>query len=320
MVAVEFMVTASTGESVKVQSDNWMMAMGKAMNFFALDATSMGRWVITPGPKGEVSIEDPVRKASWTVRPLDMVVRVVAVRPTTEVPLDDDDIPVRREPTGEIDPADLPPPPLAMPTKSQLEAPAMPAPTPLLDDDEEWDPIAQVARPKVRRHETSGEVFSSESVAERLFDLSMDIAGAPPEEACQRALELALEFVPCEAGSVLKGTVADFELTIVAATGPIADQLRGRKIAYGTGLVGLCYDANTALQVNDAHKDARHLAEFDETYGFRTRDVLCVPVSNADGIFGVIQLINPSAPFAEEQVIAVQTIAQTLASALSEAS
>jgi len=104
----------------------------------------------------------------------------------------------------------------------------------------------------------------------------------------------------------------------VAASGPVADQVQGRKVPFGSGLVGLAFDIAGTLQVRDASSDSRHDADFDKSTGFETRGSLCVPVLTSDGrAFGVIQLLNPpGASFDTEQVDVVETVARTLATAL----
>ena len=295
---MEFTVAAASGESVTVQSENWMMALGKAMAFFQMDASNMVRWVCTPGAHGHVRIDDPVTGHSWMVAPVEPVVKVVANSPTDPT---DEDMVCAEDPIDAVDdPMDAPPPPpppLAMPSRSQLR-PATPVP--------------------VQREAVDQVVFSTESLAERLFELSMDISGAEPAEAARRSLAVILEFVPCEAASIARASVAEFGLVYIAATGPVADQIIGCTVPFGQGLVGLCYEAGIPVQVSPVANDQRHHRAFDDEFGFRTRDVLCVPVSDHDNTYGVVQLINPIGSFDARHVEAAQTIARTLAAALAE--
>lgn len=308
---MEFTISATGGESVTVQSDNWMMALGKAISFFNLDPTLMGRWVITPGLSGVVHVEDPVIGKAWTVKPVG-VLKVVAIEPTSLPPLDEDELDSpRTEDSGDDATIGEPPPLLTMPMRSQL---APPPPEPV------HEPAITAEPAGIRRRNTDMVVFSADNLAERLFDLSMELAGAPAETACEMALLLSCEMVPCEASSVARGSAADFHLTIAAATGPVADQLIGRKVPFGEGIVGLCFDARIPVQINDAQNDERHNTDFDQETGFITRDVLCVPVIGEDEtVYGVIQLINPEVGIAPEHVDALVQIARTLASALARA-
>ena len=78
--------------------------------------------------------------------------------------------------------------------------------------------------------------------------------------ACSAALEVALELVPCEAGSVLRGTINDSQLTFVAVSGPVGDQLLGRTVPFGEGLVGVAFDLGITVQVNDVARDQSNRA------------------------------------------------------------
>ena len=87
-----------------------------------------------------------------------------------------------------------------------------------------------------------------ESLAERLFDLSFQIAGAPPDDAGRLALSILEEFIPCEAASVARGTLNDTSLHIIAASGPVGSRVQGMKIPFGQGIVGLCFDMGISVR------------------------------------------------------------------------
>jgi GAF domain-containing protein len=133
------------------------------------------------------------------------------------------------------------------------------------------------------------------------------------------ALDLLLEFVDAEAGSVARGTLNDPSLKFVAATGPVADQIRGREVGFGEGLVGMCFDVRSTIVVDEVDQDTRHLDQFDHETGFSTVAALCVPIfDEVQGlIYGVIQLLNPHGKgFTMQDKEAAELVAQTLATAL----
>jgi hypothetical protein len=159
-----------------------------------------------------------------------------------------------------------------------------------------------------------------EGLAERLFDLSFDIAGASSEEGAKLALALIQEFVPCEAASVARGGLNDTCLLIVAASGPVGDKMRGKRIPYGQGIVGLCFDMAITVQVDDVAHHKSHLARIDQETGFQTRETLCVPIrDDMQRMFGVLQLINPSDGFQDWHIECVETVARTLSGPLGAA-
>ncbi len=165
--------------------------------------------------------------------------------------------------------------------------------------------------PAVRRATTA----DAESVVERLFDLSMDIAGAEPGDAAEHALSVVLEFVDCEAAVIFRGSPNDFEFKLLAASGAYAE-LVGRTVGVLLGLAGACLDAGGPIQVPDAAADPRHYAAFDVELGFASQETLCVAVACDDDVFGVIQVANPKSPLTDDEVEIVQTIGRTLAAAL----
>ncbi len=156
-----------------------------------------------------------------------------------------------------------------------------------------------------------------DDLAERIFDLSFDITSQTPNVACSTSLTLINEFVPCEASSVLRGTINDTALTFVAVNGPVAQDVLGRKLPWGTGLVGTCFDLGISIQTSAEQSEA-HLKKVDSDTGFSTKAVLCVPVRNDTGTFGVIQLLNPpGGKFLDWHIETVESVSRTLAGALS---
>jgi len=291
---VEYSITARNGDSVKIDAENWLAALGKALPFFAIDTKA--KMVCTPGVDGSVLVETPDDQNNWMVREVFPVVKVVAGAASERLPSLVPEAEVGEMPATFEAPANVGAlPTFEMPLQSSLQRTATPGGD---DDDEEEE---------------------EESLAERLFDLSFDLTEAKPDQACELGLDLILEFVPAEAGSVARGSLNDAQLTFVAATGPVADGIVGRKVKFGQGLIGMCFDMKGTLLVNDVREDKRHLETLDMQTGFVTKTALCVPILDADNrSFGAIQLLNPpDGTFAAEHIETVETIAQTLAGALS---
>jgi hypothetical protein len=301
---VEFTITAANGDSVKVEADNWMLAMGRALGFLDIDIAASDRVVCTPGTDGGVVVEQfrhvaPIDHRSaldteeralradrrWTVKRLAPAIEV-RVTPLSARERWEDAVPrvLREEPTD------------TEPDAAPAERPAIAMPGSTLQREE-----------------------PPESLAEKLFDLSMDIAASDVGTACNLALDLILSLVPAEAASVARGTLEDPGLVFVAARGPVADRILGREVRFGEGLLGMCFDMRGTLLVNDVASDLRHLDQFDRETGFETLAVLCVPILDHDGVgYGVVQLLNPpNRQFTPAHVEVVETTARTLASSLS---
>ncbi len=277
--ALEFTITALNGDSVKIESDNWMTAMGKALAFFDIDILTAERLTCSPGKDGSVFIEVPGRSRSWMVRALAPEIQV-RVSSTSAPDREFEYLPDSPVPTSDL--SDGPPPELTMPVESSLK---------------KEDP---------------------EILAERLFDLSMDIAAADDDQACEFALALVMDFVRPAAASLARGTLNDSDMTIVSALGPMADSIRGGSVTFGEGLIGMAFDMRGTLMVNDVASDTRHLDQLGPEGAHETLAVLCVPVlDDESSAYGVIQLINPpDRPFDQEDVDTVETVSKTLAISL----
>lgn len=280
---MEFTITAHNGDSVKSEAENWMVAIGKAFAFFEVEIEDVQRLTCSVSADGSVFVDggDPTR--SWMIRRVEQKIQVVAAARSAR--MEDIEPPRQKEKPKEVLPK-TPPPQLTMPARSTLRK----------------------------------EVEDINALAERLFDLSMDIAVAEPDEACRMALDVIESFVPAEAMSIARGTLNDPCLTFVAASGPVSDRIIGRTIQFGEGIIGMAFDMGGTVQVRDAADHERHLHHMDSETGFSTQVALCVPITDDEGnSYGVIELLNPEGDqFSSQHVEAVETISRTLAGALRE--
>ncbi len=80
------------------------------------------------------------------------------------------------------------------------------------------------------------------------------------------------------------------ELWSLVATGMEGNEIR---IPADSGIAGWVYSQKQALVVNDAYNDARFNVDIDCRSGFRTKNILCVPLINSRGqCIGVLQALN----------------------------
>ncbi|MDP1826201.1 MAG: GAF domain-containing protein [Archangium sp.] len=114
------------------------------------------------------------------------------------------------------------------------------------------------------------------------------------EEAMEFVLDLVMEKVPCEAGSVLRADGATGDLTFVAARGPKAKEILRANIIVpaGTGIAGFCAAEGVSVAVSDVEKDPRFYAEVGARVGYATRSMLCAPMMTHGRSFGCVQVIN----------------------------
>jgi len=141
----------------------------------------------------------------------------------------------------------------------------------------------------------------------------------------KRVLELAIERIAvalhAEAGSLLLRDDATDELVFEVAMGPVADRIRGRRLALGQGIAGWVARTGKSLLVPDVSADPRFSGGVDKASGFVTRSVLCVPMKTSQGIIGAVQLLNHTAgrPFSEADLQLLEAIALHTAAVIGQA-
>jgi len=65
------------------------------------------------------------------------------------------------------------------------------------------------------------------------------------------------------------------------------------RLPIGKGIAGLVAQLGETINIPDAYSDSRFSPEVDKRSGYRTRNILCMPMKNKDGtIIGVFQLLN----------------------------
>ncbi|MEJ2534123.1 MAG: GAF domain-containing protein [Gammaproteobacteria bacterium] len=71
------------------------------------------------------------------------------------------------------------------------------------------------------------------------------------------------------------------------------EELGEVRLPVGKGIAGAVAATGEAVRIADAYADPRFNREVDRRTGYRTRSVLCLPISDRQGrIFAVAQLLN----------------------------
>jgi len=111
------------------------------------------------------------------------------------------------------------------------------------------------------------------------------------------------------------------ELLTVVAHGDDGDDELLIRMPADAGLAGSTILSGVMLNVPDAYADDRFNPRFDETTGFRTRSVLCVPLRDQQGeLIGVAQMLNHDhGVFPAVCEVVARQLAPRCAAALSEA-
>jgi hypothetical protein len=114
------------------------------------------------------------------------------------------------------------------------------------------------------------------------------------EEAMNFVIDLAMEKVPCESGSVLRADGTSGDLTFITARGPKAKQLMASNLVIpaGAGIAGFCSSEGVSVAVSDVEKDPRFYSGVAEKVDYETKSILCAPMMTHGRSFGCMQLIN----------------------------
>lgn len=118
--------------------------------------------------------------------------------------------------------------------------------------------------------------------------------------ATERKLESLLEVITRETTTMLK---CDRCSVFVLDTHrgelwtQVAQGLEGtrtiRMALSGTSIVSLCARTGRVINIPDAYSDPRFDSEVDKTTGYRTNNILCVPMHNRNGaVIGVFEVMN----------------------------
>ncbi len=117
-------------------------------------------------------------------------------------------------------------------------------------------------------------------------------AGHDIHVLARSTLALALQQVPCEAGSVLFSHLNGQDLYFAAAHGPGSEKLSDQRIPGNKGIVGFCFQEGVCLGVTDVQKDPRFFGRVSKSIGFDTREILCAPVIDEGLVYGAVEVIN----------------------------
>lgn len=108
----------------------------------------------------------------------------------------------------------------------------------------------------------------------------------------KRAIEAATLLMNAEAGSLLLLEEATGELYFDVAHGEKGEAVRQARLLHGQGIAGHVARTGEPIIVNDVQRDARFFRHVDQTSGFVTRSMVCVPVTAHGRFLGVLQAIN----------------------------
>ena len=155
--------------------------------------------------------------------------------------------------------------------------------------------IGSIGRPKST---AAAQAATKATVEDMLSDVFLRVneltTTTSIDKAMEFVLDLAMEKVPCEAGSVLRADAASGDLTFICARGPKANEVMSAKIIIpaGSGIAGYAAFEGVSLALSDVEKDPRFYAAVGQKVDYTTKSILCAPMMTHGRSFGCMQLLN----------------------------
>ncbi len=135
------------------------------------------------------------------------------------------------------------------------------------------------------------------------------------DELVERALRTALEVVGAEAGSVLLADAKSKQLVFRYVIGGKADLLHGTAIPWDKGIAGAVFHSGEAAVISDVSQDGRHFSDIDAHTGYKTRDMIVLPLKRWEGEpIGVLEVLNKREGRLDQDDVAILSIISALSS------
>ncbi len=168
---------------------------------------------------------------------------------------------------------------------------------------------------RFREHRPYMHQFTALMDISALINSSLDIA-----EVQERAIKAASEVTNSEAASLLLIDGQTGELYFDVALGERGESVKTIRIEKGQGIAGRVALTQRAEIVNDVQKDPGFYSESDEKSGFKTRNMICIPVKIKNRLIGVLQVMNKNnATYREDDLDTLTALSHQIAVAVDNA-
>jgi GAF domain-containing protein len=137
----------------------------------------------------------------------------------------------------------------------------------------------------------------------------------------RQILRSALLSVDSEDGSLMLLDEETNELVFVDVAGEAENDLIGYRIPADSGVVGAVLKSRKPLLIPDVRRDPRWSPHVDESFGFQTVSLMCIPVFYRKEVVGAIEVVNTRSgkPFSEEDIETLRLVARLAGFAIGEA-
>ena len=151
----------------------------------------------------------------------------------------------------------------------------------------------------------------------RMFESSQNI-----NVLLKYVLEKCMDLMNAEAASAMMVVGDGTELEFKIVLGPKSEEVKPFRLQIGKGIAGWVAQNNKPVLIPDAYQDSRFDPSFDKRSGFRTRSMLCVPLTYKSKPLGVMTILNrlDGNPFTESDQNLLMIFASQAALAIENSS
>ncbi len=110
------------------------------------------------------------------------------------------------------------------------------------------------------------------------------------ETTLKKAINRIADYMQAEAASLFLVDGTSQQLECRACFGPV--DITGLRLGLNHGIVGRTATEMACQLVKDVRVDPDFADSVDKNTGFQTRSIMCTPLSTAEGVIGVLQILN----------------------------
>ena len=131
-------------------------------------------------------------------------------------------------------------------------------------------------------------------------------------------VKVTTEMLDSEGCSVILRDMEKHDLVFHSVTGTKSSELSRFRLAEGEGVAGSAIQSLEAVIVNDVERDVRFSKRADVESGFRTRNILCIPLIVDNECIGALEIVNKKTKedFNEEDLFLGEAVANQIAVAI----
>ncbi len=138
------------------------------------------------------------------------------------------------------------------------------------------------------------------------------------DELMALAANVITEMLDAEGSNIALRDPETGDLVFYMGRGEKYTKLKSFHLAEGEGVTGWCVRTARSAIVNDTGSDPRFSGRADETSGFTTRNILCVPMMADDECIGALSVVNkrPAGGFDDRDRVFCEAVASQIAAAI----